>query len=368
MLQTANPKAAYQARRQEIDQAMAGVLEGGSYILGQNVEAFEGEFAAFAGVGEGVGVGSGTDALSVALRAHGVGAGDEVITVSHTAVATVAAIEAAGAAPVLVDVEPDFMTMDAGALEGALGPKVKVILPVHLYGQPADMDPILEAAAACGAAVIEDCAQAHGARYRGRAVGSLGATGCFSFYPTKNLGALGDGGMVVTDDAALAGRARGLRQFGWQRPQWSEAVGVCSRLDELQAAVLRVKLRYLGEDNATRRTLAGRYGEALADTGLGLPVARGDCDHAWHLYVVRCPDRDALAGHLNDHGIAAGIHYPAPVHRQPAYQGRLRVSGELAVTEALAASVLSLPIYPELGSGEQDQVIDAIRGFFGGKG
>lgn len=358
----ANPKAQYLAHKAEIDAAIGRVLESGWYVLGRETEEFEGEFAAFVGARHAIGVGSGTEALHLALKACGVDVGHEVITVAHTAVATVAAIELAGARPIFADVEENCGTLDPAVLERLITPRTRAIVPVHLYGQPADLDPILEIAQRHGVTVIEDCAQSHGATYHGRAVGSFGALACFSFYPTKNLGAIGDGGMVVTGDAALAKQVRLLREYGWAERYVSQVPGWNSRLDELQAAVLRVKLGHLAKDNEARRRIAQVYGKELANSGLSLPAVRPGSGHVFHLYVVRCAQRDALRQHLQRMGISAGIHYPMPVHLQPAYRSRFPV--HLPTTERLAAEVLSLPIYPELGEPELDAVVEAVREFF----
>jgi len=365
VIPVANPLAQYLAHRAEVDEAVSRVLAGGRYILGPEVEAFEAEFAAYIGVRFGVGVASGTDALVLALRAAGVGPGDEVVTVSHTAVATVAAIELAGASPVLVDIEPDYYTLDPARLEQAIGPRTKVIVPVHLYGQPADLGPILEVARRYGLRVVEDCAQAHGAVYRGRRVGAWGDLGAFSFYPTKNLGGFGDGGMVVTNDPELAERVRLLREYGWAERYVSSLPGFNSRLDELQAAVLRVKLRHLEADNRRRAEIAARYDAELAGTAVGPPKARPGTTHVYHLYVVRSGQREDLRAFLARRGVGTAVHYPVPVHLQPAYRGRVRVAGSLAETERAAREVLSLPIYPGLTDGEVTTVIESIRAFGG---
>jgi dTDP-4-amino-4,6-dideoxygalactose transaminase len=358
-----SPRAQYQSQREAIDAAIAGVLSRGRYILGSESEAFEREFAAYIGVAHGIGVGSGTEALHVALRACGVGPGDEVVTVSHTAVATVSAIELCGARPALVDIDPGTYTMDAAQLESVLTPHTKAIVPVHLYGQPADLDAILSIARRRGVRVIEDCAQAHGARYEGRRVGSLGDMACFSFYPTKNLGAIGDGGIVVTVDAALAKQARLLREYGWAERYISSVAGWNSRLDELQAAILRVKLRKLDADNEARASLARRYDAALAQAGVTTPVCRPGASHVYHLYVVRSDRRDALQEWLQARGIGSLVHYPMPVHRQPAYAGRLSGGRVLPETDRAAAEVLSLPMYPQLPEAAVDAVAAAVRAF-----
>lgn len=359
-----DPKAQYLARRTEIDAAIAAVLDEGWYILGKQVSAFEQAFADYLGVKHAIGVGSGTDALHLALRALDIGPGDEVITVSHTAVATAAAIEIAGATPVLVDIEPDYYTLDPSQLEAVLTPRTRAVLPVHLYGQPAEMDPILAFARRHGLEVVEDCAQAHGARYRGRRVGGLGDAGCFSFYPTKNLGAIGDGGAIVTDDDKVADRLKQLREYGWDNRRNSRRPGWNSRLDELQAAILNVKLPHLEADNRRRRAVALIYDEALSPLPLALPRRRDDCDHAYRLYVVACDDRDALSAHLRSRDIVAGIHYALPVHRQSAYAGRLAGAMDLPVTDKAVASVLSLPIFPELQEAQATSIVDAVRSFY----
>lgn len=364
MILCSNPQAQYRAHKREIDSAVGRVLEGGRYILGEEVQNFETEFARYIGVTYGVGVGSGTEALHVALVACGVGPGDEAITVSHTAVATVAAIDLAGARPVLVDVDPHFYTLDPRQLEAAITSRTKAIVPVHLYGQPADLAPIMEIANRRGVRVIEDCAQAHGARYAGRRVGGVGDMGCFSFYPTKNLGAMGDGGIVVTNDADLAERCRLLREYGWKERYVSQVRGWNSRLDEVQAAILGVKLRFLDEDNAKRGVLAARYDEALGSLKVVLPRRREGSTHVNHLYVVRCSKRDRLQAFLKNKGIHALIHYPAPVHRQPAFARQITVSGKLSVTESICQEALSLPIYPELSAADLEAVTRCMHDFF----
>jgi dTDP-4-amino-4,6-dideoxygalactose transaminase len=363
MIQCADPRANYLAHRVEIDAAIARVLESGRYILGPEVAAFESEFASFVGVPYGVGVASGTDALVIAIKACGIGAGDEVITVAHTAVATVAAIELAGATPVLVDIEPAYFGIDPATLEAAISARTKAIVAVHLYGHPADLASVIAVARAHSLRVIEDCAQAHGARYGDRIVGSLGDIAAFSFYPTKNLGAIGDGGLVATADASLADRARQLREYGWAERYVSRTTGMNSRLDELQAAVLRVKLRYLSADNDARRRLASRYAELLRDRDITLPQERPGSTHVYHLYVARSRERDALIGHLERNEVRALVHYPVPVHLQPAYRGRLRGADRLPHTEAAAQEVLSLPLYPELAIRDVERVAQAVAGF-----
>jgi len=351
----------YSALAAEIDAAVHRVLASGWYILGEETRTFEAEFAAYVGALHGIGVASGTDALALALQAVGVEPGDEVITVSHTAVATVVAVEQAGARPVFVDIDPVTFTLDPASLESVISPRARAIMPVHLYGHPANMDAILAFAHRHGLAVVEDCAQAHGALYRGRPVGSIGDAGAFSFYPTKNLGAVGDGGMVVTNRADVAERMVLLRQYGWAKRYVSQVRGHNSRLDELQAAILRVKLPYLEAWNARRRHLAARYTARLKDTDLVLPQAASDGRHSYHLYVVRAQRRDALLTRLCEEGIGAQVHYPVPVHLQPAYTGLGFGPGSLPHTERAAAEVVSLPLYPEMSEDALDATCEAIR-------
>jgi len=365
MIPQANPRAQYLSHQAEIDQAIVRVLERGRYILGEEAAAFEHEFADYLGVRFGVGVGSGTEALHLALRACGVGPGDEVITVAHTAVATVAAIELCGATPVLMDIDPRSFTLDPTKLEAAITPATRAVIPVHLYGQSADLGPILSIARKRRVRVIEDCAQSHGAMYDGRRTGAWGDMACFSFYPTKNLGAIGDGGFVATDDPQLAENARLLREYGWRERYVSDVAGWNTRLDELQAAILRVKLRALDADNARRRCLAAMYDEWLAACPVVLPMEMPYGQHVYHLYVVRAERRDALRVFLKERGIGSLIHYPVPVHLQPAYRGRLGDVGSLPETERAARDVLSLPMFPELTEAEVRQVAEAVREFPG---
>ena len=357
-------KAAYRRLQPEIDAAVTQAMAGGWYILGEQVRAFEAEFAAFLGLGDVVGVASGTDAVMLALRACGVGPGDEVITVSHTAVATVAAIELCGATPRLVDVDPLTLTLDPFLLAAAITPRTKAVIPVHLYGCPADMDAILSVARNHGLLVIEDCAQAHGARYRGRMVGTMGDAAAFSFYPTKNLGAMGDGGAVATSRPDVAERLRLLRQYGWRERYVSDVPGYNSRLDELQAAVLRVRLRHLDEENEARRRLAAVYDAGPRNLPLKRPHARPDDLHVYHLYAIRAEWRDELRDFLAARDIGTAIHYPVPVHLQPAYVRLGYSSGSLPQTESAARSLLSLPMYPDLPLESAAAVAAAIIRFY----
>ncbi len=340
--------ANYLAHRDELDGAIARVLSKGRFILGEEVGAFENEFSQYIGVRFGVGVGSGTEALHLALRCCGIGPGDEVITVSHTAVATVSAIELCGATPVVVDIDPATYTLDPDQIEPALTPRVKAIIPVHLYGHPADMESIMALARRHGLWVIEDCAQSHGAVFSGKKAGAWGDISAFSFYPTKNLGAFGDGGMVVTNNEDLAGQARLLREYGWAHRYVSDVAGWNTRLDELQAAVLRAKLRHLDGENEKRRDLAALYDDLLSTTSLCLPRSRSNSFHVYHQYVVRASRRDELREYLRTLGMNTLIHYPVPVHLQPAYVGRLTSRPSLYYTEKIASEIVSLPMFPEL--------------------
>ena len=364
-----DPRAGYLAQRAAIDAAITRVLEGGLYILGREVERFEAAFTDFVGVRHAIGVGSGTDAIELALRACDIGAGDLVFTVSHTAVATVAAIERAGATAVLVDVEPGTYTMAPYELSRALQVtrpgRPAAVLPVHIYGQPAELSAITEIARGHGLWLIEDCAQSLGAFYRGRSTGSFADVACFSFYPTKNLGALGDGGMVVTNDPDLATALREIREYGWRDRYVSARIGINSRLDAIQAAILGVKLGSLAADNRRRQTIAECYDTSLVGLPIAVPVRRADATHVFHQYVIRVAKRDALRDRLRAAGIATGIHYPVPIHQQPAYSGRLACGPSgLGVTERAAPQILSLPIYPQLSDEAIARVIAEIRAFF----
>ncbi len=361
MIPQANPQAQYLAHKTEIDAAVARVLESGRYILGDECAAFEREFAQYIGAQYAIGVGSGTEALHLALAACGVGPGDEVIAPAHTAVATVTAIEVTGALPVLVDIDPQSFNLDPNRFEAAITPRTRAVIPVHLYGQAADLDPILAIARRRSLRVVEDCAQAVGATYRDRRVGGWGDMAAFSFYPTKNLGAIGDGGMVTTNDAGLAERAGLLRQYGWRLRYISEIAGWNTRLDEVQAAILRVKLRYLEADTARRRQWVALYDDLLAGGPVELPEETPYGRHVYHLYVVRHPRRDQLQAYLKERGVGTLIHYPAPIHLQPAYLGRLGDAGSFPQAERAAREVLSLPLYPELTEEQVRAVAKAVR-------
>jgi len=357
-LLTADPKASYEAHTEEIRAAIDRVLANGQYILGPEVEVFEKEFAAYNGGGSAIGVANGTDALELGLRAVGVEAGDRVATVGNTASATVAAIQQIGARPVYVEIDRATMTMSPAALEAVLAKgKCKAVVPVHLYGLPAPMPQILELAREHGAKVVEDAAQAHGATIGTRKAGAWGDAAAFSFYPTKNLGALGDGGAVLTREPGLAERVELLRQYGWRERYVSDIAGRNSRLDELQAAVLRVKLRHLDSENAARRKLAARYRKQLAGSQVELPFDAPADGSAWHQFVVRTPKRDALRAHLADAGIQAGVLYPVPTYRQPAYADS---SVKLPETERACAEGLCLPVHPGITLADVDRVCEEI--------
>jgi dTDP-4-amino-4,6-dideoxygalactose transaminase len=364
-------RAAYLAQQAELDAAMARVVDSGGFILGPEVEGFEAAFAGFCGTARAVGVASGTAAVHLALAALGVGPGDEVATVAHTFTASAEAVAQAGARPRFVEVDQATGGMDPKALAGVVG-GAAAVLPVHLYGLPVDMAAILQVAGDAGVPVVEDAAQAHGATLAmgpagaPRRAGSLGRLGAFSFYPGKNLGAFGDAGAVITDDDGLADRVARLRDHGRISKYEHAEVGWGERLDALQAAVLRVKLDRLAAGNAARERLARRYDEALAGVGDLVPAARVEGrSSAWHLYVVRTTHRDQLLGACRAAGIGAGVHYPLPLHLQPAWRHLGYAEGDLPATEAWAAECLSLPLYPELPEGQQDRVVNAVRGFFG---
>lgn len=366
MILCSNPVAQYMSQKVQIDEAISKVLCSGRYILGPEVQNFEEEFSKYIGVAYGIGVGNGTDALHLALAACGLGKGDEVITVSHTAVATVAAIELAGCVPVFVDIDPVSYTLAPAGLEKAVTERTRAIIPVHLYGQPADMDAVMNVAKRYGLKVVEDCAQAHGAIYRGQRVGSWGDMACFSFYPTKNLGALGDGGMVVTNSSDLAEKARLLREYGWKERNVSSMRGWNTRLDEMQAAILRIKLRTLDDQNEKRRQLAGIYGDYMKGIDLVLPQPIDGTMHVYHLYVVRSDRRDDLQRFLRSRGVGTMVHYPVPVHSQPAYVESIYIKGNMGMTDKVVTEILSLPMYPELTMAEAQSVIEAVREFYGG--
>lgn len=361
MILCGNPGEGYLAYREEIDEAISSVLKKGIYILSEEVKRFEEEFSTFCQTRYAIGVGSGTDALHLSLRALNIGSDDEVITVSHTAVATVSAIIQSGAKPVFVDIDPLSFTMDPAKIEKAITSRTKAIIPVHIYGQPVNLELINELCKKHGLFLIEDCAQAHGALYKGKRVGSFGSVGCFSFYPTKNLGGVGDGGMITTNSEEIYNQLKLLREYGWKERYISHINGFNSRLDPIQAAVLRVKLNHLDKDNKKRRVIADIYNDCLKDSGLILPVSSPNVEHVYHLYVVRTSKRDLLKEFLLKNDIMSLIHYPVPVHKQKAYLNLK--SAPLEVTEKFAGEILSLPMYPELKEAEIDHVIKTIYKF-----
>jgi dTDP-4-amino-4,6-dideoxygalactose transaminase len=353
--------AQYRQIKPEIDAAVAGVIEDARFVMGPDVAAFEERFAAYCGARDCVAVNSGTSALHLALLAAGIGAGDEVITVSMTFVATAAAILYSGAKPVFVDIDPDTWTMDSRLIERAITPRTKALLPVHLHGLMADMDPIIDIARRHGLVVIEDAAQAHGAEYKGRRAGSLGDLGCFSFYPGKNLGAFGEGGAVVTDRSDWAGKIALLRDWGQQGKYQHVLPGYNYRMDTIQAAVLKAKMDYIEAWTEARRAVAARYDLLLADGGFRRPAPPSDCRHVYHVYAIHVPHRGGVQQALAAAGIGTGIHYPVPVHLQTAYGDLGYRSGDFPVTEAVADRFLSLPIYAELRPSQMEEIVAELE-------
>jgi dTDP-4-amino-4,6-dideoxygalactose transaminase len=356
-------KVSFEPLKEQIFAAWEESLSGMRLFLGPNVQAFEREFASYCGVNHAIGVSDGTNAVHLALRACGIGPGDEVITVSYTFIATTEAILLAGATPVFVDIDPLTFNMDVNQVESRITPKTRAILPVHLYGQCVDIDPLMEIAQKNNLYVIEDACQAHGAEYKGRKAGALGHIAAFSFYFTKNLGAYGEGGIVTTNDNELAHRVRLLRDHGSEKRYYHECLGWNARLDELQAAVLRIKLPYLDEWNNQRRSAARQYSEGFASMNLVLPYEAPSNHHVYHLYVIRCPDRDELRSYLTENGIGTGIHYPVPNHLQESFKALGYVSGDLPVTEAISKDILSLPMYGGITSNQVERVISKVQNF-----
>ena len=361
LIPVADPRALVRAAADELHDAIARVLEAGRYVLGQEVAAFEEEWARYVGVRFCVGVGSGTDALALALRAVNVHPGDEVITVSQSAVATVAAIEQIGAVPVFADIDPTTRCLDPDKLTDVISARTRAILPVHLYGQPAPMESILRVARRHRLKVVEDCAQAHGAEILGRKAGAWGDAAAFSFYPTKNLAAIGDGGAVVSDQDEIAERVRALREYGWKERYVSVTPGVNSRLDELQAAILRVQLTRLDAWNARRRAVAEQYRAAIIGSRLTSPARVDGTVHAMHLFVVETDEREALRRFLHAEGIATAVHYPLAIHQQPAYEHRIRGGDALPVTERLCRRILTLPGGPHLTDVHVERICAALH-------
>ncbi|MFN2454869.1 MAG: DegT/DnrJ/EryC1/StrS family aminotransferase [Pyrinomonadaceae bacterium] len=351
----------YQSIKEEIDAGIARVLANSSFVLGREVEAFEAAFAEYVGAKFCIGVNSGTAAIQLALMAAGIGAGDEVIVPANSFFATAEAVSTAGATPVFVDADPVSYTIDVAQAKAAITPRTRAIMPVHLYGQAADLDPLLEIAEHHNLLIVEDAAQAHGAQYKGRRVGALGHAGCFSFYPGKNLGAYGEGGAVVTNDESIARRVRLLREHGSQRKYVHEIIGYNFRLEGIQGAVLGVKLRHLDQWNTLRRVHAAHYNELLGGTNLVLPHEMPYARHIYHLYVVQTEARDQLQKELTAAGVQTGIHYPLPIHLQPAYASRQHKAGDFPQSEQQAARVLSLPMFPELTREQIETVAQACR-------
>lgn len=364
MIPVVDLRAQYAALESEIDCAIKEVLRSTEFILGPAVCDLEKQVAAYCDCSCGLGVGSGTDALSLALSALGIGPGHEVITTPFTFIATANTISHCGAKPVFVDIHPQTYNIEPAAIETAITERTKAIVPVHLYGQPADMGPIMDLAEQHGLYVIEDAAQAIGARIKGRRVGSIGHAGCLSFYPTKNLGAYGDGGMVVTNDVALAEKIDILRRQGGKKKYHAEVLGFNSRLDSLQAAILRVKLMHLDAWNEARRQVACHYNEMLAALPITTPFESRHVYHVYHQYTIRAPERDALLAYLNERGIGAKIYYPVPLHSQKAYAGLGYGPNSLPVAEAVSREALSLPMYPELTKEQQEKVASALKEFY----
>ena len=352
----------YKTYKHEIDDSIDNVLKSGNFILGENVNKFEIEFSSYCGTKYGIGVGSGTEALHIALIACGVKNGDEVITVANTAIPTASAISSAGASPVFIDIEEDSYNIDVDLIEEKITKKTKVIIPVHLYGNPCKMDKIIALADKYRLKVIEDCAQAHGSEYKGEKIGTFGDLGCFSFYPSKNLGAYGDGGMVISDNKELADKVRLLRNYGQEKRYYNIIKGFNSRLDEIQASILRFKLGKLDEWNNKRIALAKKYTDSFKNLDLITPSVSNGSKHVFHLFVIRVKNRKKLIAFLKSNGITVLIHYPIPIHLQPAYKELNNIT--LPVTERISEEIISVPIYPELEENEVDHVINKIGEFY----
>ena len=362
-----DPSDSYQAHKEEIDEAIQRVLSSGWFVLGKEVENFEKEFAAFHGEDfHAVGVANGTDAIALCLRSLGLGNGDEVITSSHTAVATVAGIEQAGCSPVFADIDPNTRCIDSNSVRERVSSSTRAIMPVHIYGQPAQMHRILEIAKDSNLAVIEDCSQAHGAEINGQKVGTFADISAFSCYPTKNLGGTGDGGVILSKCPQLVQKIKALRQYGWNQDRESLIKGFNSRLDELQAAILRVKLSYLPSANKRRRYIANKYNHAFIDLPITTPTLRQNELHAMHLYVIEYEKRDILMNHLRKRDIGASLHYPLPVHKHTAYENRISGCNDLPMTDMFYSKHLTLPMFPELADNLIESIINEVRKFFTG--
>lgn len=363
MILCANPSAQFLNYQSEIEGAILSVVRSNSYILGKEVSLLEKEFSEFIGSKYSIGVANGTDAIELALRALNIGLGDEVITVSHTAVATISAIEATGAKAVLIDVEPDTYTLNHHQLDEVYSMKTKAVIAVHLYGHSADLDSILDFCKRSKLFLIEDVSQAHGAKYKGERLGNIGDIGCFSCYPTKNLGAIGDAGLITTNSFNISKKIRMLREYGWKN-RISEIPGRNSRLDELQAAILRVKLKYLDDDNQKRIDIANLYLTEMADLPIKMPMLDSNINSVFHLFVIQAKERDKIIEYLKKNSIQAGIHYPVPVHLQKAYKGIVKTSKDMGCTENLAKNIISLPIYPQLENYKVQKIINVLGNFF----
>jgi dTDP-4-amino-4,6-dideoxygalactose transaminase len=365
MIPFSDPSASYQAHKERIDEAIQRVLDSGWFVLGKEVENFEKEFAAFHGQDlHAVGVANGTDAIALCLRGLGLGSGDEVITPSHTAVATVAGIEQAGCTPVFADIGPNTRCIDPKSVRERVGASTRAIMPVHIYGQPAEMDRILEITQDYNLALIEDCSQAHGAEIDGQKVGTFADVSAYSCYPTKNLGGTGDGGVILCRSKEFAEKIKSLRQYGWNEARESIIQGFNSRLDEIQAAILRVKLQHLADDNAKRREIALRYNAAFKDLPLILPALAETQLHAMHLYVIECDRRNELMEYLRSHQIGSSLHYPLAVHQHAAYANRIRGWENLPVTNQFYQRNLTLPMFPELSNDEVEYIISTVQNWF----
>ena len=365
MIPIANPLASYCANKEKIDQAIQRVLESGWFVLGKEVETFEKEFAGFHGKDfHAVGVANGTDAIALCLRGIGLENGDEVITSSHTAVATVAGIEQAGCTPVFADINPHTRCIDPNSVKERVGSSTRAIMPVHIYGQPAEMHKILEIAQTHNLAVVEDCSQAHGAEIDGQKVGTFADISAFSCYPTKNLGGTGDGGVILCRSKEFAEKIKSLRQYGWNEERESISPGFNSRLDEIQASILRIKLQHLVDDNAKRRAIALRYNTAFKDLPVNLPSLAETELHAMHLYVIECDRRNDFLAYLRSHQIGANLHYPLAVHQHAAYANRIRGGDSLPVTDQFYRRNLTLPMYPELSNDAVEHIISTVQNWF----
>ena len=362
MLYWANPSKQYESKKNKIDKSIASVLKKNKYILGQEVNLLEKEFSKFIGTSYSIGVANGTDAIEIVLRSLGIGPGDRVLTVSHTALATIAAIESTGAKPVLVDVESDFYTIDFDKAKQIFDSKIKAIIAVHIYGQSVDIKKLQNFCKKKKIYLIEDCSQAHGSSFNGKKLGSFGIASCFSCYPTKNLGAIGDGGLITTNNKLIAQKCAQIRQYGLKNGK-SLIKGRNSRLDEIQAAILRIKLKDLNKDNKLRIKFARYYSEKLKNLPIVLPKVRKNTTHVFHLYVIKTKWRNALLNFMKSNGVMLGVHYLTPIHLQPAYKKRIAKT-DMSVTEDLSNNIVSLPIYPEIKKNELDKVIRLLKVFY----